>query len=153
MLESPSTRTDGYVLATDIAPTILEHFELKTPKAMTGLPVESGGELDLDRLAELEGRYEEVGKRRGAALAIPLLLWIGLVALVSLVSRGLYARPAVRLLCLSTVLLPGGSAADRGALAFARGRANHRHAAAGPDRRHCSCASHRAGSRSPWPAV
>ncbi|MDQ5893869.1 MAG: hypothetical protein QG596_130 [Actinomycetota bacterium] len=107
MLESPSTRTGGYVLATDIAPTILEHFGLRTPKAMTGLPLESGGELDLERLAELEGRYEEVGKRRGAALAIPLLLWIGLVALVSLVSRGLYARPAIRLLCLSTVLLPG----------------------------------------------
>ena len=106
MLESPSTRTDGYVLSTDIAPTILDHFDIKTPKAMTGLPVTSGGDLDLDRLADLESRYEQVGKRRGAALAIPLLLWIALAALVSFGSRGLYARPAVRLLCLSTILLP-----------------------------------------------
>ena len=106
MLESPSTRTDGYVLSTDIAPTILDHFDIKTPKAMTGLPVTSGGDLDLDRLADLESRYEQVGKRRGAALAIPLLLRIALAALVSFGSRGLYARPAVRLLCLSTILLP-----------------------------------------------
>ncbi len=107
MVQSPSTRTDGYVLSTDIAPTVLEHFGDGIPRAMTGLPIESGGELDLDRLAELEGRYEQVGKRRGAALAIPLLLWIGLVALISAGSRGIYARPAVRLLCLSTILLPG----------------------------------------------
>lgn len=107
MVKSPSTRTDGYVLSTDIAPTILDHFGIDIPKAMTGLPVESGVELDLDRLAELEGRYEQVGKRRGAALAIPLLLWIGLVALISAGSRGIYSRPAVRLLCLSTILLPG----------------------------------------------
>lgn len=107
MLESPSTRTDGYVLSTDIAPTILEHFGLKAPKAMTGLPVGSGGELDTGRLADLQNRYEQVGKRRGAALAIPLLLWMALAGLVSLVSRGLYSRPAVQLLCLSTILLPG----------------------------------------------
>ena len=106
MLRSPSTRTDGYVLSTDLAPTVLTHFGLNVPKAMTGLPVESGGEVDLDGLAELEGRYQQIGKRRGAALAIPLLLWVALAGLVSLVSRGLYARPAVRLLCLSTVLLP-----------------------------------------------
>jgi len=106
MLESPSTRTDGYVLSTDLAPTILEHFQIKVPKAMTGQPVTSKGDLDLERLADLENRYEQVGKRRGAALAIPLLLWIALAALISFGTRGLYARPVVRLLCLSTVLLP-----------------------------------------------
>ena len=107
MLESPSTRTDGYVLSTDIAPTILGHFGIETPKAMTGQPIGSGGELDPERLADLENRYEQVGKRRGAALAIPLLLWIALAGIVSLASRGLYARPAMRLLCLATILLPG----------------------------------------------
>lgn len=107
LLESGSTRTEGYVLSTDLAPTILDHFGIKTPRTMTGLPIESGGELDLERLSALESRYEEVGKRRGAALAIPLLFWIAIAGLVALASRGLYARPAVRLLCLSTVLLPG----------------------------------------------
>lgn len=106
-LRSPSTRTDGYVLSTDLAPTILDHFDLPVPDAMTGQVIESGGGLDLDRLNSLEGRYEQVGKRRGAALAIPLLLWMALAALVAFASRGLYGPLAVRLLCLSTVLLPG----------------------------------------------
>ena len=107
MLQSPSTRTAGYVLSTDLAPTILRHFRIREPKAMTGLPISSGGQLDLERLAELQGRYEQIGKRKGATLAIPLLLWAALALLVSLASRGLYARPALRLLCLSVVLLPG----------------------------------------------
>ncbi|MCB0863238.1 MAG: hypothetical protein KDB66_08510 [Solirubrobacterales bacterium] len=105
-LQSPSTRTDGYVLSTDIAPTILAHFGIDVPKAMTGQPIGSGGKLDVEKLTDLENRYEQVGKRRGAALAIPLLLWIVLAGLVSFASRGLYARPALRLLCLSTILLP-----------------------------------------------
>ena len=107
MLESGSTRTEGYVLSTDLAPTILGHFGIRPPKLMTGQPIESGGELDLEQLSDLESRYEEVGKRRGAALAIPLMFWIAIAGLVALATRGLYARPAVRLLCLSTVLLPG----------------------------------------------
>ena len=107
MLKSPSTRTDGYVLSTDIAPTILDHFRIKVPKAMTGQPIRSGGDLDLEGLSDLQSRYEQVGKRRGAALAIPLLVWIALAGLVAFASRGLYARPAVRLLCLATILLPG----------------------------------------------
>ena len=35
------------------------------------------------------------------------MFWIAIAGLVALATRGLYARPAVRLLCLSTVLLPG----------------------------------------------
>lgn len=106
MLQSPSTRTDGYLLATDIAPTVLTHFRLPVPGAMTGLPVQSGGEIDYAHLQELEGRYEQVGKRRGAALAVPLLLWAVIVAGVILASRGRMARPAVSLLCLAVILLP-----------------------------------------------
>lgn len=40
-LMSPSTRREGVVLATDIAPTILEFYGIKKPKAMTGRPVKS----------------------------------------------------------------------------------------------------------------
>src|SRR5690606_14544179 len=54
MLQSPSTRTDGYLLATDIAPTVLTHFGVTVPGAMTGLPVEAGGEIDYAHLQELE---------------------------------------------------------------------------------------------------
>lgn len=106
-LESPSTRTDGYVLSTDIAPTVLRHFGIDRPARMTGQPIEAGGELDLERLNDLQDRYEQVGKRRGAALVIPLLLWVALATAASLPGRGRYARFALRVLCLATVLLPG----------------------------------------------
>lgn len=106
MLESPSTRTDGYVLSTDLAPTILRHFGLRVPSAMTGQPVEAGGELDLEGLSELQNRYEQVGKRRGAALAIPLLLWIALAGMIALATRGRLAAYVLRVLCLATVSLP-----------------------------------------------
>lgn len=106
MLRSPSTRTEGYVLSTDIGPTVLTHFGVAVPGAMTGLPVEAGGAVDYEQLHELEGRYEQVGKRRGAALAVPLLLWAGLAAVALVASRGRLARPALGLLCLSVILLP-----------------------------------------------
>ncbi len=106
MLRSPSTRTDGYVLSTDIAPTVLDHLGLPVPGAMSGLPVEAGGEIDYPHLQELEGRYEQVGKRRGAALAVPLLLWAAVAAAVAFGSRGRLAGPSLRLLCLAVILLP-----------------------------------------------
>lgn len=105
-LQSESTRTDGYVLSTDIAPTVLAHFGIEAPNAMTGLPLGSGGEVDFPGLRELEGRYQEVGKRRGAALLLPLLIWMLTAAGAAAVTRGRLARPAVKLLALSTVLLP-----------------------------------------------
>ncbi|MDQ2621829.1 MAG: hypothetical protein M3Y45_02190, partial [Actinomycetota bacterium] len=106
MLQSPSTRTDGYLLATDIAPTVLKHFGIPVPGVMTGLPVEAGGEIDYAHLQELEGRYEQVGKRRGAALAVPLLLWAAIAGAAILATRGRLAGPALRLLCISVILLP-----------------------------------------------
>lgn len=106
MLESESTRTSGYVLTTDIAPTILDYFGLRTPPAMTGLPLGSGGRVDFQALNELEGRYQQVGKRRGTALLLPLLIW-GLVAAGAAGFGGRrLGRPAIELLTLSTVLLP-----------------------------------------------
>lgn len=105
LLRSPSTRTPGYVLSTDIAPTVLHRLGLAVPAAMTGQDLAAGGKVDLPRLEEMEGRYQQVGKRRGAALAVPLLLWIGLAAAVILVRRR-SAGSVLQLLCLSVVLLP-----------------------------------------------
>jgi len=106
MLRSESTRTDGYVLATDIAPTIFGFFGVKTPSPMTGLPISSGGDVDFEALNELEGRYQQVGKRRGAALVLPLLIWGLLAGLIAAVSRGRHGPIAVKVLTLSAVLLP-----------------------------------------------
>jgi hypothetical protein len=106
MLRSASTRTPGYVLSTDLAPTVLRHFGIGIPPAMTGLPIESGGEVDFDALAELEGRYRQVGERKGTAMLIPLLVWFLIAGAVVLAGRGRYTSIALSTLCLSVVLLP-----------------------------------------------
>ncbi len=106
MLRSASTRTPGYVLSTDLAPTVLEYFGLQVPGAMTGLPVASGGEVDYRALAELEGRYREVGQRKGTAMLFPLLAWLLVTGVLALVRNRRFAAPATTVLCLSVVLLP-----------------------------------------------
>ncbi len=106
MLDSDSTRTRGYVLSTDLAPTILRHLGLGIPDAMTGLPIESAGEVDFAALAELEGRYRQVGKRKGTAMLFPLLAWSLLAGGLVLGGRGRLARPVVSTLCLAVILLP-----------------------------------------------
>ena len=45
-LTSDSTRTDGYVLATDVAPTVLDHFGIAVPREMSGQPISSEGSVD-----------------------------------------------------------------------------------------------------------
>jgi hypothetical protein len=106
MLKSPSTRTAGYVLSTDLAPTLLGHFGLSVPPAMTGLEIESGGPVDYAALAELEGRYRQVGKSKGTAMLFPLLAWILIATALVLASRGIVAKPVLSILCLSVILLP-----------------------------------------------
>lgn len=106
MLRSASTRTPGYVLSTDIAPTVLRHFGIGVPSAMSGLPIESGGRVDFDALAELEGRYRQVGESRGTAMLIPLLVWFLAAGTVILLGRGRYTALAVSTLCIAVILLP-----------------------------------------------
>ncbi len=106
MLSSDSTRTPGYVLSTDIAPTVLEHFGLAVPRAMTGLGIESAGEVDYEALGALEGRYRQVGKSRGTAILFPLLAWVLIALGLILGSRRRLAAPVLSVLCLSVILLP-----------------------------------------------
>lgn len=106
LLRSPGTRTAGYVLATDIAPTVLAHFGIPVPAAMTGQPLAAEGPIDYPGLERLEGRYQQVGKRRGAALAVPLLLWAAAALGAIAIGRGRLTAPVLRLLCLSVITLP-----------------------------------------------
>jgi hypothetical protein len=107
MLRSASTRTPGYVLSTDLAPTILRQFGLPVPKAMTGLRIGSGGEVDYRALGELEGRYQQVGKRKDTAILFPLLTWLLIAAAAALVRGRRYAPTSAATLCLAVILLPG----------------------------------------------
>src|SRR3954453_4805331 len=45
-LTSDSTRMAGYVLSTDVAPTILDAFGIEVPSQMSGQPIRSEGSVD-----------------------------------------------------------------------------------------------------------
>jgi hypothetical protein len=105
-LTSDTTRTNGYVLSTDIAPTILEFFNLKIPDQMTGQPIRSEGSIDPAAVETRGARMAVVSHRRGPVIGLSLLAWVLVFALVVLLSRGGLAPGAVRLLGLSVIYLP-----------------------------------------------
>jgi hypothetical protein len=78
-LRSESTRTDGLVLTTDFAPTVLKRFGLRIPKRVGGEPIVARGSLTVDDLVSFRKRLNEVGPRRwkvavgGLAAALALI--------------------------------------------------------------------------------
>jgi hypothetical protein len=104
-LTSDSTRTDGYVLSTDVAPTILERFEIAVPSAMSGQPIRSEGSVDVAEIESLGKRMAEISPRRGPVIGIGLLVWLLGLALAAVVSRGIVPL-AVKVTALSVVYLP-----------------------------------------------
>ncbi len=105
-LTSDSTRTDGYVLSTDIAPTILERFGIAVPSAMSGQPIRAEGDVDVAAIESLGGRMSVISVRRGPVIGVGLLVWFLALMLAALVTRGRAARVGVKLLGLSVVYLP-----------------------------------------------
>jgi hypothetical protein len=105
-LTSDTTRTDGYIASTDVAPTVLEFFGLPVPDQMTGQAIRSEGSVDPGAIETRAARMKVVSPRRGAVIGWPLLAWVLAAALVALLSRGALAKPAVRLLGLSVIYLP-----------------------------------------------
>ena len=105
-LTSDSTRTDGYVLSTDLAPTILKRLDLRVPDAVGGRPIHSEGEADPASIASFERRLVEVGPRRGPVIETNLLIWLGLTGLTMLFAPLPTRRWALRLLAVSAALVP-----------------------------------------------
>lgn len=105
-LTSDSTRTNGYVLSTDVAPTILQRLGIAVPSQMSGQPIRAEGTVDPAAIGALTARMDVISSRRGAVLGLPIAAWLLLSALVALFSRGRLARVVVRLLGLSIVYLP-----------------------------------------------
>jgi len=105
-LTSDSTRTDGYVLSTDIAPTILRRFGLPVPAAMSGQPIRGEESVDVAGLESLASRMASISERRGPVIGISLAVWLVALALAVLLSRGRAARTSVKLTGLSVVYLP-----------------------------------------------
>jgi hypothetical protein len=105
-LTSDSTRTDGYVLSTDVAPSILDHFGIPVPTEMAGQPIHSEGSVDVAAIESLGDRMEVISSRRGPVIGLNIAIWLLALVLVALLSRGRLARPAVRVAGLTIVYLP-----------------------------------------------
>ncbi|HYU16515.1 MAG TPA: hypothetical protein VEL05_10600 [Candidatus Acidoferrum sp.] len=105
-LTSDSTRMRGYVLSTDIAPTVLARLGLEVPDAMTGEPIRASGEVDPAFLQSLEDRLAAIGPRRGPVIGTNVLIWIGLAALAGIFFgvRGL--RVSLPVLAVALAWLP-----------------------------------------------
>jgi hypothetical protein len=105
-LSSDSTRLDGYVLSTDVAPTILRRFGLGVPSQMSGQPIRSTGSVDPAAVVSLGDRMAVISERRGPVIGLSLLVWLVVLGLAIAVSRGAAARTGVRVAGLAVVLLP-----------------------------------------------
>jgi hypothetical protein len=105
-LTSDSTRTDGYVLSTDIGPTILRRLGVAVPSQMSGEPIRAEGAVDPAAVEALGDRMAVISERRGPVIGLALAIWLGLLGLAVLLARGRTARPGVKLVGLSIVYLP-----------------------------------------------
>jgi hypothetical protein len=105
-LTSDSTRMDGYVLSTDVAPTILDWFGLEIPTEMSGQPIRSEGAVDVAAIESLEARMSVISSRRGSVIGLNILIWLLAAAFAAWVGRGVVTRTTTRLLGLSVVYLP-----------------------------------------------
>ena len=117
-LTSDSTRLDGYVLSTDLAPTILRHYGIPTPSQMSGQPIRAEGEVDPEAVTALGDRMAVISDRRGPVIGLSLLAWVLVLGVAIAVTRGAAARVGVRVAGLAVVYLPltllAGAAAEPG---------------------------------------
>jgi hypothetical protein len=101
-LTSDSTRRDGLVLSTDLAPTILARLGLDVPDSVSGSAIRAEGTPDPEELVSLERRMAEVGPRRGPVIGLSLLAW----AAVVLAAVAAFGAPGARAV-LPVVALAG----------------------------------------------
>jgi hypothetical protein len=103
-LYSGSTRTEGMVSATDVAPTVLDRLGVAVPDQMSGEPIEAHGDARPADLSELRNRLTDLGPRRWA------VIWLGLIGallLAGLAGAALRdARLPARALLLAALWLP-----------------------------------------------
>ena len=76
-LTSASTRTEGLVITSDIAPTVLERLGIAVPGAMNGTEIRAEGEADPAWLAEYQERLVSRPNRELVVL-VPLLIWLAI---------------------------------------------------------------------------
>ena len=103
-LYSDSTRTEGIVSSTDVAPTVLDRLGIDVPGEMSGKPIEARGDATPAELSELRNRLTDLGPRRWAVIWLGLIGAVLIAAAAGLVSGGI--RLAGRALLLAALWLP-----------------------------------------------
>jgi len=89
-ITSDSTRMGGYVLATDLLPTILDRYGIAVPDGVDGRAITpTGGELTAAAVAAREARLGEVSSRRWEVLAVNFVIWIAALLAVAALRRSL----------------------------------------------------------------
>jgi hypothetical protein len=105
-LTSESTHTDGLVLSTDIAPTVIDRFGVAVPGEVVGQMITSSGEPDTAAIADLEQRLSEVGPRRHTVIGVNLMIWAALALLGAIVGRRRGLRKVIPILAVTLVFAP-----------------------------------------------
>jgi hypothetical protein len=104
VITSDSTRTTGLVIATDITPTVLEHFGIPVPGEMNGEPITTE-DADPEGLESLEHRYSVTQARRGPVIGQTLLIWLAVALAAAALSRGRAARAVAAVFGISVMYL------------------------------------------------
>jgi hypothetical protein len=105
-LTSDGTRLDGFVLTTDVAPTVLRAYGIEAPSAMFGQPIRAEGQVDPEAVESLGERMAVISQRRGSVIGMSLAAWLALLGLATAISRAPAARSGVALVGLAVVYLP-----------------------------------------------
>jgi hypothetical protein len=105
-LTSDSTRIRGYVVSTDLAPTVLTRLGLPVPDEMTGEPIHVDGAVEAAYVEDLQDRLAVVGPRRAPVIGLSVLIWVGLAALAGLTLRAPGLRVGLAALAVALALVP-----------------------------------------------
>jgi hypothetical protein len=112
-LTSDSTRTDGYVLSTDLAPTILGRFGLPVPEEMDGEQIRSQGSVNAAGIEDRADRMAVIPARRVPVVVLSLAAWILAAAVVALAlpraRRTAFAWLALAFAYMPLLLLAGAA--------------------------------------------
>ena len=120
-LRSATTRRNGLVAATDIAPTVLRYLGLRVPDAMQGEPIEGRGKADPASLRKLANRLAVITARRGYSLRWVLIGWLALLVVFGFATGWPGLRAATRIGLLGALWLPAVALADAAIAPASRG--------------------------------
>jgi hypothetical protein len=106
-LGSDTTRRDGLIAATDVAPTVLHVLGIAVPDAMQGQTIKGHGRADARAVEQMAGRLSAVTSRRGVTLQWLACSWLLLLAVLHVRAREAGLRMALRVGLLAALWVPG----------------------------------------------